>query len=116
MPGDSAVEPGLPQERIVLWNKVGSDCPFVQRDKIALIEKGIPFEEKQVELAAEKRSQEFLDMYASMALDPKASEKKLGKVPILEHGEPGTPEYVKLIESNVIMEYIEDAWGDVGHR
>jgi len=107
---------GQTWKRIVLWNKVGSDCPFVQRDKIALVEKGIPFEEKQVELAADKRSAEFLDMYASMALDPKARKKEMGKVPILEHGEPGSPDYVKLIESNVIMEYIEDAWGDVGPR
>merc|ERR1711879_1106457 len=38
------------------------------------------------------------------------------KVPILEHGEPGTADYVKLIESGVILEYIEDVWGDHGAR
>lgn len=58
------------------------------------------------------RPQEFIDFYKTMCPDETAT----AKVPILEHGEPGCEDYVKLIESNVILEYIEDVWGDKGPR
>lgn len=96
--------------KLILWDKTGSDCPYVQRDKIALVEKGVHFEEKNVDLS--NKSKEYLDLYGSLSPDPAAS----AKVPLLEHGEPGTSDYVKLIESNVILEYIEDVWGAEGPR
>lgn len=65
---------------------------------------------KNVDLT--NRTQEFIDFYKSMSPDETAS----AKVPILEHGEPGSEDYVKLIESNIILEYIEDVWGDKGPR
>lgn len=80
----------------------------MQRDKIALVEKGIPFEEKNEDLT--NRSPEYTELYLSMCPDPNTTTK----VPLLEHGEPGSDDYVKVIESNIILDYIEDVWGDVG--
>lgn len=82
----------------------------MQRDKIALIEKGIAFEEKNVDL--KNRPPEFIELYQSMCPDVSAT----AKVPIMEHGDRGSEDYVKIIESNVILDYIEDVWGDVGVR
>src|SRR3954453_12921316 len=67
-------------------------CPYVQRAAIALIEKGVPFERIDIDLAAKP------DWFK--AISP------LGKVPLLRvttgHGE------TVLFESNVICEYIEE--------
>merc|ERR1712048_1539295 len=41
-----------------------------------------------------------------MSPDPDSS----AKVPILEHGEPGSKSYVKLIESGVIADYVDDTF------
>jgi len=82
----------------------------VQRDKIALIEKGIPFEAKNEDLT--NRTPEYTALYMSLSAD----EHTTTKVPLLEHGDPGSADYVKLIESNVILDYIEDVWGSVGLR
>lgn len=69
-----------------------------------LVEKGIPFEEVNVDLG--KKPQHFIDAYAAIAMDPEAR----AKAPILEVGEPGTLGYVRLIESEVVARYIEDAF------
>lgn len=82
----------------------------MQRDAIALIEKGIPFERKNFDLT--NRTPEFIELYTSMCPDTDAT----AKVPILEHGERGSNDYVRIIDSPVILEYIEDVWGDVGVR
>lgn len=70
-------------------------CPYVQRAVIALIEKGVPFERVDIDLASKP------DWF--LKLSP------LGKVPVLvvttEGGE------VALFESNVICEYIEETQG-----
>src|SRR3954452_9571732 len=67
-------------------------CPYVQRAAIALIEKGVPFERIDIDLA--NKPDWFLKV------------SPLGKVPVLavatDKGE------VALFESNVICEYIED--------
>ena len=67
-------------------------CPYVQRAVIALIEKGVPFERIDIDLA--NKPDWFLKI------------SPLGKVPVLtvatERGE------VALFESNVICEYIEE--------
>lgn len=49
-------------------------------------------------------------MYASIAVDPKAR----AKVPILEVGEEGSPDYLKLIESGLVTDYIAQKWREVG--
>ena len=67
-------------------------CPYVQRAVIALVEKGVPFERIDIDLAS--KPEWFLKI------------SPLGKVPVLvvatERGEVG------LFESNVICEYIEE--------
>jgi glutathione S-transferase len=63
-------------------------CPYVQRAVIALTEKGVPFERRDVDLA--NKPDWFL------ALSP------LGKTPVLRAGD--TP----IFESAVILEYLED--------
>jgi glutathione S-transferase len=68
-------------------------CPYVQRAVIALIEKGIPFERIDIDLA--NKPDWFLKI------------SPLGKVPVLVvTGDDGKE--VALFESNVICEYIED--------
>jgi glutathione S-transferase len=67
-------------------------CPYVQRAAIALLEKNVPFERVDIDLAARP------DWFKAMS--------PLGKVPLLRvaagHGE------AVLFESNVICEYIEE--------
>ena len=63
-------------------------CPYVQRAAIALVEKGVPFERRTVDLA--DKPEWF------RALSP------LGKVPLLQVGD------AVLFESTVIVEYLED--------
>src|SRR4051812_2681272 len=67
-------------------------CPYVQRAAIALIEKNVPFERIDIDLAAKP------DWFK--AISP------LGKVPLLRVA-TGQSAAV-LFESNVICEYIED--------
>ncbi|WP_413989211.1 glutathione S-transferase family protein [Labrys okinawensis] len=68
-------------------------CPYVQRAAIALLEKGVPFRRRLVDLAHKP------DWF--QALSP------LGKVPLLLVEAPGESQAV-LFESNVICEYIEE--------
>lgn len=63
-------------------------CPYVQRAAIALAEKGVPFERRDVDLADKPGW--------FRAISP------LGKVPLLQVGE------AVLFESAVIVEYLED--------
>ncbi|MBI3198666.1 MAG: glutathione S-transferase family protein [Rhodospirillales bacterium] len=63
-------------------------CPYVQRAAIALSEKGVPFERRDVDLASKPGW--------FTAISP------LGKVPLLQVGDE------VLFESAVIVEYLED--------
>lgn len=72
-----------------------TSCPYAQRSWIALLEKGLPFEIRKVDLA--NKDAEFVEMYHSINPDPEAP----AKVPILIDGD------TKLIESNIIVEYLE---------
>jgi len=68
-------------------------CPYVQRAVIALLEKGVPFERIDIDLA--NKPDWFLKL------------SPLGKVPVLVvSGDDGRN--VALFESNVICEYIEE--------
>jgi len=71
-------------------------CPFVQRAAIVLLEKGVPFERINVDLAAKP------DWF--LALSP------TGKVPLLKVGQAEGPDIV-LFESMVICEYLEETQG-----
>lgn len=71
-----------------------------------LVEKGLPFEEVNVDLG--KKPQHFVDTYAEITLDPEAR----AKAPILEVGTPGEPGFVRLVESEVVSRFIEDAFPD----
>lgn len=63
-------------------------CPYVQRAAIALAEKGVPFERKDIDLA--KKPDWFLKL------------SPLGKVPVLlDNDQP-------IFESAVILEYLEE--------
>lgn len=68
-------------------------CPYVQRAAIALLEKGVPFQRRMVDLS---RKPDWFH-----ALSP------LGKVPLLLVEAPGRSQAV-LFESSVICEYIEE--------
>ncbi|WGR92273.1 glutathione S-transferase family protein [Bradyrhizobium sp. ISRA443] len=68
-------------------------CPYVQRAVIALLEKGVPFERIDIDLAHKP------DWFLKIS--------PLGKVPVLVvTGDDGKE--VALFESNVICEYIEE--------
>jgi glutathione S-transferase len=70
-------------------------CPYVQRAAIALLEKGVPFERRDVDLS---------DKPAWFrAISP------LGKVPLLQVGDE------VLFESAVIVEYLEDTQAPALH-
>lgn len=71
-------------------------CPFVQRAAIVLLEKGVPFERIDVDLA------EKPDWF--LALSP------TGKVPVLKIRRPDGADAV-LFESMVICEYLEETQG-----
>ncbi len=64
-------------------------CPYVQRVAIVLQEKGLPFERRDIDLAAKP------DWF--LRLSP------LGKTPVLQVGDEGV-----IFESSVICEYLED--------
>lgn len=68
-------------------------CPFVQRAAIVLLEKGVPFDRINVDLAAKP------DWF--LALSP------TGKVPLLKVRRPGQADAV-IFESMVICEYLEE--------
>ena len=59
---------------------------------------------------SEKEPEDFKDMYASIQPDPTSR----AKGPILEVGERGSPDYVKLIESGVVTDFIAANWRDSG--
>ena len=65
---------------------------YYNKVKIALMEKGVPFEEEQVMVSQDP---------ALLARSP------MGKVPFLDFGNGQT-----LTESQVLLEYLEDAWPD----
>src|SRR6476659_161695 len=68
-------------------------CPYVQRAAIALLEKGVPFERINIDLA--NKPDWFLKI------------SPLGKVPLLRiEGEDGSE--AVLFESSVICEYLEE--------
>lgn len=70
-------------------------CPYVQRAAIALAEKGVPFERRNVDLADKP------DWFKAMS--------PLGKVPLLQVGDQ------VLFESAVIVEYLEDTQSPALH-
>src|SRR6476659_7530869 len=63
-------------------------CPYVQRAVIALTEKGVPFERRDIDLASKP------DWFLRVS--------PLGKTPVLVVGE------VPIFESAVILEYLEE--------
>lgn len=71
-------------------------CPFVQRAAIVLLEKNVPFERIDVDLAAKP------DWF--MALSP------LGKVPLLKVELPDSADAI-LFESTAICEYLNETQG-----
>ncbi|KAI5457050.1 glutathione S-transferase [Mariannaea sp. PMI_226] len=74
-------------------------CPFVQRSWITLVEKKIPYQ--YVEVNPYKKEPEFL------ALNPRGLVPTLA-VPVGAQGKEQKP----LFESNIICEYLEDAYAD----
>lgn len=66
--------------------------------------KGLPFEEVNVDLG--RKPPHFSETYAAISLDAEAR----AKAPILEVGFLGEPGHVRLIESEVVARYLEDAF------
>ena len=56
------------------------------------------------------KSDEFKSMYGSISADPFAR----AKVPILEVGKEGSTDYLKIIESSVVTEFIAANWSARG--
>lgn len=77
-------------------------CPYAQRSKVALLEKGLAFEDHLVDLG--NKPEPFKALYAELNPAPGAA----AKVPILIDGD------VRLYESAVCTEYIAAKWADVG--
>ncbi|KAL4424504.1 hypothetical protein ABPG77_006813 [Micractinium sp. CCAP 211/92] len=73
-------------------------CPYAQRSWVALLEKGLPFEIRKVDLS--NKDAEFVETYRSINPDPEAP----AKVPILIDGD------TKLVESMVIVDYLEQKY------
>ncbi|KAI7842579.1 hypothetical protein COHA_003683 [Chlorella ohadii] len=69
-------------------------CPYAQRSWVALIEKGLDFEIRKVDL--QNKDAEFVSTYHS--INP--NEEAPAKVPILLDGD------VRLVESGVIVDYL----------
>ena len=65
-------------------------CPFAQRSRLTLIEKGIPF--KQIEIDLQNKPANFLEI------------SPYGKVPVLKHGDK------RVWESAIINEYLDEAF------
>ncbi|EFN54900.1 hypothetical protein CHLNCDRAFT_135021 [Chlorella variabilis] len=77
-------------------------CPYAQRSWITLLEKGLPFEIRLVDL--NDKDEEFVKRYHSINPDQAAP----AKVPILIE-----PDGTQLIESLVICEYLEQRYPQV---
>ncbi|KAL4452008.1 hypothetical protein ABPG75_007670 [Micractinium tetrahymenae] len=73
-------------------------CPYAQRSWVTLLEKGLPFEIRKVDLT--NKDAEFVETYRSIYPDPEAP----AKVPILIDGN------TKLVESMVIVDYLEQKY------
>lgn len=76
-------------------------CPFVQRSWITLYEKNIPHQ--YIEINPYKKEKAFLD------LNPRGLVPTLA-VPVDDNGNVRKP----LLESNIICEYLEEAYADEG--
>ncbi|CAM9563534.1 unnamed protein product [Heterosigma akashiwo] len=85
-----------------LW--VSETCPYAQRAWIGALEKGLEFDLEIVDL--QNKPAAFNELYSSISVCPKDS----SKVPVLEDGD------VKLIESAIILQYLEDAYPGQGQR
>ncbi|KAL4443358.1 hypothetical protein ABPG75_011095 [Micractinium tetrahymenae] len=86
----------MPTRRILYDS---TTCPWSQRCRITLLEKGLPFEMREVDLS--NKDAEFVKTYRSIYPDPEAP----AKVPILIDG-PDT----KLVESLIIVEYLNQQY------
>ncbi len=67
-------------------------CPYAQRSRLTLIEKGIPF--KLIEIDLQNKPKNFRDI------------SPYGKVPVLKHGNN------RVWESTIINEYLEETFPD----
>ena len=77
--------------KIVLWNS--GVWPFAQRPWIALLEKGVQFEHKIIDL--NNKPDEFIDLYQRAS-----GGSRRGLVPLLELGDN------LVIESDVVAKYV----------
>lgn len=78
-------------------------CPFAERSLIALLEKDVDFEVREVSL--KEKEEFFRNTYREGYASDKNSD---GKVPILIDGD------LILCESDLIIEYIEKKYTDTG--
>jgi len=88
---------------LVLYDKQGAAggcCPFAQRARVALAEKGAAFELRLVRPSA--RPAEFMQLWQAASPDPAAAPK----VPLLVHARDGQQHV--LVESAHVVEYLEE--------
>lgn len=76
------------EDRIKIYSAAG--CPYAQRSRLTLLEKGIAFEVIEIDLNHKP------DWFAEVS--------PYGKVPVLEHGSD------RIWESTIINEYLEDTF------
>ena len=72
-------------------------CPYAQRAWLTLLEKGIPFEKKRIDL--KNKSKEYTEIYSrAIGRDPESD----GKVPTIVHGDQ------TITESEIVCWYLEE--------
>jgi glutathione S-transferase len=95
---------GHPDTGISLWGN--HMCPFVQRVRIALAEKGLPFVEKRVDVIGDKDAR-FVELYTNAY--PGSNRPA---IPLLQHNlrQQGVSSEVVLPESTVILQYLDEVF------
>eukprot|EP01043_Picozoa_sp_COSAG02_P063701 COSAG02_NODE_9103_length_2329_cov_1.855605_2_plen_376_part_00 len=104
--------PVAPEPDLILWTN--ATCPFAQRVRITLLEKGLHFAEMDVDIVGDRehdpavlaRTEEFRKLWRSCV--PNAPHRR-PSIPLLQHkpsGDAGA--VVTLPESATILDYLED--------
>lgn len=91
-----------PSEDLILWSN--DTCPFAQRVRIAILEQGLRVEERETDIHGERAEEQFRAAFAKACPD----RRRRAAIPLLEH-RTGDGEPIVLIESKVIVEYLDEA-------
>mmetsp|Transcript_137998 Transcript_137998/g.428889 ORF Transcript_137998/g.428889 Transcript_137998/m.428889 type:complete len:405 (-) Transcript_137998:63-1277(-) len=100
-----------PPPLLLWWN---STCPFVQRVSIALLEMGVHVHKREADIHGSHEDVAFVAAFRRACPD----RARRPAIPVLEHrrDEAGARGAVTLIESQVIVEYLDDTFGSAGEQ